>query len=82
MSVLSPKDEGKWLTDQFGRELGMVTEVDPDAQVAYVEAAPDLTETMIQGLGFGDADADDFEVPADWVVSVTDSELRVHNESV
>jgi len=80
MSILSTKDEGKWVTDQFGRELGIVTEVDAECQVAHVEAAPNLTETMIQGLGFGDADADDFEVPADWVVTVTDSELRVENE--
>jgi sporulation protein YlmC with PRC-barrel domain len=80
MSILSTKDEGKWVTDQFGRELGIVTEVDAERQVAHVESAPNLTETMIQGLGFGDADADDFEVPADWVVTVTDSELRVENE--
>lgn len=77
MVLLSPKDEGKWLTDELGRELGLVTEVDADEQVAYVEAAPDLTEAVVQGLGFGDADADDFEVPADWVETITETELRV-----
>jgi sporulation protein YlmC with PRC-barrel domain len=81
MPLLSPKDEGKWLTDERGRELGVVTDVDPDRQVAQVEAAPNLTEAVIQGFGFGDADADDFEVPADWIVTVTDSELRARSES-
>ena len=80
MTVLSSSDEGKHLTDQFGRILGVVTEVDTDEQVAYVEARPMVTESVVQGLGFGDADADDFEVPAHWIENVTDSELRVDNE--
>lgn len=80
MTVLSSSDEGKDLTDQFGRKLGVVTEVETDEQVAYIEARPGLTDMVVQGLGFGDADADDFEVPAEWVEHVTDSELRVENE--
>jgi hypothetical protein len=78
--LLSPEDEGKWLTDELGRELGIVTEVDPEQQIAYIEAAPNLTETVIQGLGFGDADADDFEVPADWVEAITENEVRVPSD--
>jgi hypothetical protein len=77
MSVLSTEDDGKFLMDIEGEQIGIVTEVDPEAQVAYVEPNPDLAEAWIQGFGFGDADEDDIEVPADAVATVTDSELRV-----
>ncbi|WP_276271343.1 hypothetical protein [Haloarcula litorea] len=77
MSVLSTADEGKFLMDQEGEQIGIVTEVDPDEQVAYVEPEPDVAEAVVQGLGYGDADDDDIEVPANAVETVTDSELRV-----
>lgn len=77
MTVLSTEDEGKFLMDIEGEQIGIVTEVDPDAQVAYVEPEPGIGESVIQGLGFGEADEDDIEVPADTVETVTDSELRV-----
>jgi sporulation protein YlmC with PRC-barrel domain len=77
MSVLSLEDEGKYLMDEQGEQIGIVTEVDADAQVAYVEPNPGVGEAVIQGFGFGDADGDDIEVPADAVETITDSELRV-----
>lgn len=77
MTVLSTEDEGKFLMDVEGEQIGIVTEVDTDEQVAYVEPEPGLAESVIQGFGFGDADEDDIEVPADSVETVTDSELRV-----
>ena len=77
MSVLSTADEGKSLMDREAEELGVVTEVDTDAQVAYVEPDPGIAEAVIQGLGFGDADGDDLEVPAEAVDTVTETELRV-----
>ncbi|MBV0902609.1 hypothetical protein [Haloarcula salina] len=77
MSVLSTEDEGKFLMDAQGEQIGIVTEVDPEAQVAYVEPEPDLTEAWIQGLGFGDADEDDIEVSGDAIETITDTELRV-----
>jgi hypothetical protein len=80
MSILSPEDEGKFLMDAEAEEIGIVTKVDPDEQVAYVEPDPDIGEAVIQGFGFGDADEDDIEVPADAVVTVTDSELRVSKD--
>ncbi|WP_436936316.1 hypothetical protein [Halovenus marina] len=78
MTVLSTEDEGKFLMDVEGEQIGIVTEVDPDAQEAYVEPEPGLAESVVQGFGFGDADADDITVPADSVETVTDTELRVH----
>ena len=77
MTVLSTEDEGKFLMDVEGEEIGIVTEVDPEAQVAYVEPEPGVAESWIQGLGFGDADEDDIKVPASSVETVTDSEIRV-----
>ncbi|NLV08833.1 hypothetical protein ACAH01_01825 [Halomicrobium sp. HM KBTZ05] len=77
MSVLSTADEGKFLMDNEAEQIGVVTEVDPDEQVAYVEPDPGIAESVIQGFGFGDADEDDIEVPADSVETVTDTELRV-----
>jgi hypothetical protein len=77
MTVLSTADEGKVLMDTEGEEIGIVTEVDTDEQVAYVEPDPSYSEAVVQGLGFGGADEDDIEVPADTVATVTDTELRV-----
>lgn len=77
MSVISTSDEGKFLMDNEGEQIGIVTEVDPDAQIAYVEPDPELGEAILQGFGFGDSDGDDIEVPADSIETVTDSELRV-----
>lgn len=77
MTVLSTADEGKFLMDVEGEQIGVVTEVDADEQVAYVEPDPGVAEAVVQGFGFGDADADDIVVSADVVATVTDSELRV-----
>jgi hypothetical protein len=77
MSVLSTEDEGKYLMDIQGEQIGIVTEVATDEQVAYVEPEPGIAEAVLQGYGFGGADEDDIEVPADAVETVTDTELRV-----
>ena len=77
MTVLSARDEGKVLVDVEGEEIGVITEVDPHEQVAFVDPEPSVANSVIQGLGFGDAGEDDIEVPADSVGTVTDSELRV-----
>ena len=77
MSVLSTADEGKYLMDIEAEQIGIVTEVDTDAQIAYVEPDPGVAEAVVQGFGFGDANEDDIEVPADAIETVTDTELRV-----
>jgi hypothetical protein len=77
MAVLSTEDEGKFLMDVKGEQIGIVTEVDPEQQVAYVEPEPGMAEAILPGFGFGDADEDDIEVPAVSVETVTDTELRV-----
>ena len=77
MTVLSTEDEGKFLMDVEGEQIGIVTGVDAEAQVAHVEPDPDLAEAWVQSLGFGDVGEDNIEVPASAVETVTDSELRV-----
>jgi len=77
MTVLSTADEGKVLMDITGSEFGVVTKVDPEEQVAYVDPEPGLANAIIQGLGYGDAGEDDIRVPAKSVATVTDTELRV-----
>ena len=78
MTVLSKADEGKILMDVRGEEIGVVTEVDPEEQVAYVDPEPGLANAIVQGLGYGSKGEDDIEVPAKSVATVTDTELRVN----
>jgi hypothetical protein len=80
MTVLSIEDEGKFLMDIEGEQIGIVTGVDPAEQVAYVDPEPGVAESMIQGLGFGETSEDDIEVPASSIETVTDSELRVNKD--
>ena len=77
MTVLSPEDEGKFLMDAKAEQIGIVTEVDSEEQVVYVDPDPDVSDAILQGLGFGDANSDDIEVPSEAVETVTDTELRV-----
>lgn len=77
MSILSTEDEGKYLMDAEGEQIGIVTGVDTDENVAYVEPDPDLSEAWIQSLGYGDSDEDDIAVPGSSVDTITDTELRV-----
>ncbi|THE64200.1 hypothetical protein D8Y22_14140 [Salinadaptatus halalkaliphilus] len=77
MSVLSTEDEGKFLMDVRGEQIGIVTEIDPIEQVAYVDPEPTLTNAWIQSLGRGDAGEDDLEIPAENIQTITDSEVRV-----
>ena len=80
MTVLSPEDEGKFLMDAKAEQIGIVTEVDSEEQVAYVDPDPDVSDAILQGLGFGDANSDDIEVPSEAVETVTDTEIRVSRD--
>ncbi|RQG96417.1 hypothetical protein [Natrarchaeobius chitinivorans] len=77
MSVLSTEDEGKFLMDVRGEQIGIVTEIDPIEQIAYVDPEPTLTNAWIQSLGRGGAGDDDLEIPAENIETITDSEVRV-----
>ena len=75
MTVLSA--EGKFLMDAEAAQIGIVPEVAPDEQFAYVDPDPGAADAVLQGLGFGESDGEDIEVPATAVETVTNSELRV-----
>ena len=77
MTVLSTEDEGKFLMDIEGEQIGIVSGVDTDEQIAFVDPEPGIAESWIQGLGFGDVAEDDIKVPASSIETVTDTELRV-----
>ncbi|WP_225333198.1 hypothetical protein [Halomicrobium urmianum] len=77
MAVLSDDDEGKYLVDDTGEQLGIVSEVDEAAGVAYVDPDPGVIESLVETFGGGDADEDDIRVPENSVSNVTDDELRV-----
>jgi len=56
MATLSSDDEGKFLVDAEDEQIGIVTEVDTAANVAYVDPDPGIGEAWLQGFGYGDAD--------------------------
>jgi hypothetical protein len=78
MAVLTEGDEGKFLMDAEGEQIGIVTDVTDG--VARVEPEPGIAEAWVQSLGFGDADDDDLEVHGDAVATVTDSEVRLKGD--
>lgn len=77
MAVLSSDDEGKFLVDAEDEQIGIVTEVDAEGKVAYVDPEPGIGEAWLEGFGYGDADEDDIRVPFEAVSTVTDEEIRV-----
>lgn len=77
MATLSSDDEGKFLVDAEDEQIGIVSEVDTRADVAYVDPDPGIAEAWLEGFGYGDADEDDIRVPFEAVSTVTDDEIRV-----
>lgn len=75
MAIVTDEDEGKFLVDATGEQIGIVTGVEEN--VAYVEPDPGVSEAVLQGFGFGSTDEDDIEVPGDSVETVTDKQVRV-----
>jgi hypothetical protein len=76
MATLSEDDEGKFLVDATGEQLGIVTEV--EGNTAWVDPDPGIAESWMEALGWSDADEDDFTVNGDAIDEVTDDELRVY----
>jgi hypothetical protein len=75
VATLSENDEGKFLVDADGEQLGIVTQVQDDT--AWVDPDPGIAESWMQAFGWGDADEDDYTVDGDAIDTVTDDELRV-----
>ncbi len=75
MATLSDEDEGKFLMDAEGEQLGIVTEVKDNT--AYVDPDPGLGEAWLEAFGWGSVDDDDLSVPGEVIDTVTDEEVRV-----
>jgi hypothetical protein len=75
MATLSEEDEGKFLMDADGEQLGIVTEV--EGNTAYVDPDPSLGEAWLEAFGWGSVDDDDLSVPGEVIDTVTDKEIRV-----
>lgn len=72
---LSEEDEGKDIVDSNGERIGMVKSV--ESGTAYVDADPDLTDSIKSSLGWGDVDQDDYKLEGDQIDTVTDDEIRL-----
>jgi hypothetical protein len=81
MTVLSNEDEGKFLMDVRGEQIGIVTEVDAREQKAYVDPEPGIAaalESLVKSVNVTDKSEDDIEILANDVATITDTELRVN----
>jgi hypothetical protein len=71
-------DVGKPVVVATGDKIGMVTEVEADT--AYVDPHPGMTERIMAKLGWGDRDAEDLPLEADRIAAITDDEVRVRGD--
>ncbi|WP_266081128.1 hypothetical protein [Haladaptatus caseinilyticus] len=78
MASLSSEDEGKFLMDAEGEQLGIVSEVKGDT--AFVDPDPSIPEAWLEVLGWSSADEDHLSVPADSIETVTDKEVRLRDD--
>jgi hypothetical protein len=68
-------DEGKRVLNQDGNEIGRITEV--RGGTAYVDADPDMFDTIRSKLGWGDAGEDSYPLEEDDVSEITDDAIRL-----
>lgn len=79
-SVTITDDEmGKSVVDESGEELGIVTDVDPDANTIYVDPDPGLTDHLKATLEIGD-DEDTYPLRSRQLSAITDDEIRFTEE--
>jgi len=74
-TTISDDDEGKRVVNPEGNEIGMITEVRNGT--AYVDPDPGIADSIRSKLGWGDADADDYQLESHRIDSITDDEIRL-----
>jgi hypothetical protein len=74
---ITDDDEGKKVVDSGGQEVGMISEI--RSGTAYVEADPGLTDAIRSKLGWSEAEQDDYPLQEDSIDTVTDDEVRLHD---
>lgn len=67
-------DEGKEVL-AGGQYVGIVVET--DAERAFVEPEPSISQSLMARLGWGEADEDAYPINGDAVAAVTDDEIRL-----
>lgn len=73
---ITESDEGKPVVTATGEKVGRVIEVRHGT--AYVDPDPDIGDTIMSKLGWGEADEDAYPLQKERIESVTDDEIRLH----
>ncbi|WP_255170432.1 hypothetical protein [Natrononativus amylolyticus] len=80
-TALSEDDAGKRVVDASGEEIGMVTAVEADENVMYVDAHPGITDRIKAAFDWGNADDDAFPVRGEQIGRITDDEVQLEHQS-
>lgn len=73
-STITEEDEGKRVVrgdDTVGRVVNV------ERGTAYVDPDPDITDTIMSKLGWGEDDEDTYPLQEDMVESISDDEIRL-----
>lgn len=74
-TTLTESDEGKKVVNQDGDTVGRVVDVRDDG--AYVDPDPDVTDTIMSKLGWGERDEETYRLDESTIEDVTDDEVRL-----
>ena len=77
--VLDDRDVGKDVLDANGDKVGVITEVDADANRAYVDPNPGLAERVKTRLGWEGHDDDAYSVEPDRIEKIDDDHIRLRD---
>lgn len=72
---ISEEDEGKRVVNSTGRNVGTVKTVENGR--AYVDPSPGIADSIRSRFGWGDADADDYELESRRIADISDDEVRL-----
>lgn len=73
--TITDAEEGKQVVDQDGNTVGRV--VDVADGTAHVDPDPDITDTVMSKLGWGDSDEETYALDSRSIDEVTDDEVRL-----
>jgi len=74
-TTIADSDEGKRVVNSEGSKIGMISEVRDGT--AFVDPDPGITDSIRSKLGWGDADADDYQLESNRIHTITDDEVRL-----
>ena len=60
-----------------GERIGMVTEVEEEANALFIDPEPGITERIRAVLGWGDVDDDDYRLEAEAISRITDDQIEL-----